>query len=79
MFHAALFLQISCTGVFLLMSRNISFAQNDSWQQMSGVLVTARSGAISFSIGAKGYISTGYDSTGNYRNMTSSIVNGDSQ
>ncbi len=63
-------IQITCVIATLFFNAVISFGQNDNWQQISSAptVVTARSGAVSFSIGTKGYICTGYDSAGNYKN-----------
>jgi N-acetylneuraminic acid mutarotase len=63
-------IRITFAVISVLCSPFFSFAQNGSWQQTGAsglIFVTARSGAISFAIGTKGYISTGYDSTGHYR------------
>ena len=54
-------------GLFVILTVGIlrsSEAQN-TWTQKADFGGTARSSAVGFSIGSKGYIGTGYD--GNYR------------
>src|SRR5437868_4733267 len=60
---------VVCIAIFILPNALSSIAQIDSWQQKQslGVLATARTGAVGFVIGDKGYVTTGYDSLGNYK------------
>ena len=54
---------IICAITYLLSLSSTLYAQVNTWtqQQPSGITATPRYGAVSFSIGSKGYIGTGYD------------------
>lgn len=53
----------SCTSVFFLCISLFSFSQGGIWRQKQslGLAATSRYGAVSFSIGDKGYVGTGFD------------------
>ena len=50
--------------IFSFISVNMVFATPNTWTQKANFGGTARSGAVGFSIGSKGYIGTGSDNSG---------------